>query len=446
MQGLAFLPPRTAPRESAPRGDIAAFVGLGHWRAGAAAPPRAFDNWEAFEQAMDWRARALPGGGQADTALGLAVRDFFANGGQRCQVLLAGPAPAVGAAVPPQRFEQLLAALEPLRHLEEAALLLLPDLPDLAANDLQPLAPADTPPEPPERFVECAPRLAPSPTPGLLRLSAARLDDEGYARWRAMAEQIGFWLARQRRDMMALLALPLPGPRARASRDPLAATAALDSSFLQLAYPWLAPLQPPRSAEGLVAPDGALAGLVAASCRASGVQHSAAGRAPRGVYRLEPLPQPAWAQRLSCFWPQPGGIELLSDRTLSGRVGWQAAANGRLLGQLLRLARRLGETLVFEGNGPRLWRQVELRFERLLGRLWAQGALRGAQAADAFSVRCDRGTMTQNDLDAGRLVCRVAFAPALSLSRIEVELLLSEAGGLAWRDVAELPELAELSP
>lgn len=37
--------------------------------------------------------------------------------------------------------------------------------------------------------------------------------------------------------------------------------------------------------------------------------------------------------------------------------------------------------------------------------------LLGAKPAEAFFVRCDRSTMTQTDIDEGRLSCLVGIAP-----------------------------------
>ena len=42
---------------------------------------------------------------------------------------------------------------------------------------------------------------------------------------------------------------------------------------------------------------------------------------------------------------------------------------------------------------------------------WQMGALLGDKPEKAFFVKCDRSTMTQNDLDNGRLVCLVGLAP-----------------------------------
>ena len=43
--------------------------------------------------------------------------------------------------------------------------------------------------------------------------------------------------------------------------------------------------------------------------------------------------------------------------------------------------------------------------------MWRTGALLGTKPEEAFFVRCDRTTMTQNDLDNGRLICLIGVAP-----------------------------------
>ena len=42
---------------------------------------------------------------------------------------------------------------------------------------------------------------------------------------------------------------------------------------------------------------------------------------------------------------------------------------------------------------------------------WVAGGLLGTKPEQAYFVRCDRSTMTQNDLDNGRLVCLIGVAP-----------------------------------
>ena len=58
-----------------------------------------------------------------------------------------------------------------------------------------------------------------------------------------------------------------------------------------------------------------------------------------------------------------------------------------------------------------LWGQIRRAVEDFLFAQWQGGALLGSKPAEAFFVRCDRTTMTQNDLDNGRLVCLIGVAP-----------------------------------
>ena len=65
---------------------------------------------------------------------------------------------------------------------------------------------------------------------------------------------------------------------------------------------------------------------------------------------------------------------------------------------------------VFEPNGPALWANVRDAVSSFLFTEWRNGALLGANPDQAFFVRCDRSTMTQADLDNGRMVCEVGVA------------------------------------
>ncbi|MCY1532661.1 hypothetical protein D9M68_679440 [compost metagenome] len=95
---------------------------------------------------------------------------------------------------------------------------------------------------------------------------------------------------------------------------------------------------------------------------------------------------------------------------------------------LLRAARLRGQSVLFDGNGPQTWARLERSFEELLKGFWRVGALAGATPEEAFSVRCDRSTMTPHDLDNGRLVTEITVLPAHSIERITVVLALAAAG------------------
>ncbi|HOB47101.1 MAG TPA: phage tail sheath C-terminal domain-containing protein, partial [Zoogloea sp.] len=66
---------------------------------------------------------------------------------------------------------------------------------------------------------------------------------------------------------------------------------------------------------------------------------------------------------------------------------------------------------VFEPNNEELWLKIRLTIEGFLYDVWRSGALLGARPEDAYFVRCDRSTMSQSDLDNGRLICLIGVAP-----------------------------------
>ena len=101
---------------------------------------------------------------------------------------------------------------------------------------------------------------------------------------------------------------------------------------------------------------------------------------------------------------------------------------------LRRAARRFGESHLFDQNGPRLWGEVEQTLRKLMTRLWDLGALDGPTPAPAFDVRCDRSTMTQSDLDNGRLVALVSFYAAAIVELIQV-LLTVQVGSTSEAEI-----------
>jgi uncharacterized protein len=83
-----------------------------------------------------------------------------------------------------------------------------------------------------------------------------------------------------------------------------------------------------------------------------------------------------------------------------------------LEGEIETRVQAILDELVGEPNGDGLWQTVRRRIEaEILLPLWREGRLQGTKADEAFFVRCDRTTMTQADLDAGRLVVLVGHAP-----------------------------------
>jgi len=223
----------------------------------------------------------------------------------------------------------------------------------------------------------------------------------------------------------------------------------LSTTLLQLAYPWLKTTGSHRLLEGLEPPDGALAGLLARNALTRGTFTSATKVPLSQIFDVSPV-LPAeettvsatpltWGNapptakplitRLSLFGFTPSGLALLSDVTAYAGESYRQGRVYRLVAVIRREARRLGEDLIFQSNGPTLWARVQASLRQLMTRLWRLDALDGATPAEAFAVRCDRSTMTQNDLDSGRLIATISFnaASTIELIRVTLSLQTSEA-------------------
>jgi hypothetical protein len=68
--------------------------------------------------------------------------------------------------------------------------------------------------------------------------------------------------------------------------------------------------------------------------------------------------------------------------------------------------------VVFEANNERLWSRIIATITHFLTTIWRDGALMGTTPQQAFFVKCDRTTMTQADIDNGRLIVIIGVAPA----------------------------------
>jgi len=83
-----------------------------------------------------------------------------------------------------------------------------------------------------------------------------------------------------------------------------------------------------------------------------------------------------------------------------------------------RVALYIEETLyrntkwvVFEPNAEPLWAQIRLNIGAFMHSLYRKGAFQGQTPRDAYLVKCDSETTTQNDIDSGIVNILVAFAP-----------------------------------
>jgi phage tail sheath protein FI len=197
-----------------------------------------------------------------------------------------------------------------------------------------------------------------------------------------------------------------------------------DSGYAALYYPWLRIIDPVQGPDpGLpptpldVPPSGAVAGILARSDSERGVHHTPVNQVVRGITELvrpvsaveQEVLKPEGVNTLRFF--EGRGNLVWGARTVSSDPEWKYVNVRRLFIYLEHSIEKSTQWAVFEPNDERLWTTIQGRIEAFLTSIWRSGALRGSTPEEAFFVRCDRTTMTQNDLDNGRLVCEVGIAP-----------------------------------
>ena len=195
-----------------------------------------------------------------------------------------------------------------------------------------------------------------------------------------------------------------------------------DTKYAALYYPWLVTLDPasrtPRDVQ--VPPSGHIAGIYARVDTERGVHKAPANVVIRGIKAADGLAQDITKRHQDLLNPKginalrffPGfGQRVWGARTLSSDSAWRYINVRRLFLFLEESIDEGTQWVVFEPNDEALWALVRQTVTNFLTTVWRGGALAGTTAAEAFFVRCDRSTMTDDDLANGRLVCVIGVAP-----------------------------------
>ncbi|MAS32894.1 MAG: hypothetical protein CL610_02730 [Anaerolineaceae bacterium] len=192
------------------------------------------------------------------------------------------------------------------------------------------------------------------------------------------------------------------------------------STHAAIYYPWIRVIDPRPSRGGqpmLVPPSGHVAGMYARNDNEAAVFKAPANMVVRTAVGFEQVLNKAHQEVLN-----PQGVNvfrffegrgylLWGARTISDDSDWTYVSVRRYFAYMEYSIDRGTQWAVFENNGPELWANVRRTVENFLFNEWRAGGLLGDKAEDAYFVICDRSTMTQQDLDQGRLVCLIGVAP-----------------------------------
>ncbi len=191
----------------------------------------------------------------------------------------------------------------------------------------------------------------------------------------------------------------------------------LDSKYAAFYYPWVRLLDPITRKESNFPPSGFVAGIYARNDINRAVYKAPANEVVNLAIGFETLLNKSQQdvlnpEGINCFRFFEGrGYRLWGARTTSSDPEWKYVNLRRYFAYLEHSIDKGTQWAVFEPNGEALWANVRRTIEDFLFNEWQSGALLGDKPEKAYFVKCDRSTMTQNDLDNGRLVCQIGVAP-----------------------------------
>jgi phage tail sheath protein FI len=190
-----------------------------------------------------------------------------------------------------------------------------------------------------------------------------------------------------------------------------------DSKYAAYYYPWIKIIDPITQNEKLIPPAGHIAGIYTRSDTERGVHKAPANEVVRGIVGIQfPITKgdqeilnPRGVNCIRNF--RSRGARVWGARTISSDPLWKYLNVRRLFLYLEESIEEGTQWVVFEPNDEKLWARVKQTITQFLTRVWKDGALMGTTAEEAFFVKCDRTTMTQDDIDNGRLIVLIGVAP-----------------------------------
>lgn len=199
-----------------------------------------------------------------------------------------------------------------------------------------------------------------------------------------------------------------------------------DTKYAALYHPWLLiedpfPVNLAKIPNFAIPPSGHVVGIYARTDIDRGVHKSPANEVVRGILGLQRIlnkaeqdilnPFPVNINVIRDFRPDNRSIRVWGGRVITSDTDWKYVNVRRLLIFIEKSIDRGLQWVVFEPNAEPLWARVRRTISNFLTTVWRNGALEGTKPEEAYFVKCDRTTMTQTDIDNGRLIVVIGVAP-----------------------------------
>ncbi|MCM1106294.1 MAG: phage tail sheath subtilisin-like domain-containing protein [Blautia sp.] len=190
-----------------------------------------------------------------------------------------------------------------------------------------------------------------------------------------------------------------------------------DTEYGALYHPWLTVFDPLDKRNIAIPPSGSILGVYARSDNTRGVHKAPANEVVRACVGLDcafnkgeqDILNPKGVNLIRSF---PGmGIRVWGARTATSNPSWKYINVRRLFIYIEESIRANTNWAVFEPNDEVLWVRVKRTIEVFLTGMWRDGSLAGTSPEEAFFVNVGHETMSQDDIDNGRLICVIGVAP-----------------------------------
>lgn len=192
------------------------------------------------------------------------------------------------------------------------------------------------------------------------------------------------------------------------------------SQYAAIYYPWIKISDPFTGRPITVPVSGAIAGTYANTDVKRGVHKVPAGiddgylNSAAGIDKIVTKGETdiLYQNKVNVIRKLREGVVVWGARTVSASSEWKYINVRRLFIFLEQSIERGTQWVVFEPNGPTLWKSIKRNVSAFLRIQWVESKLVGDTEDQAFYVKCDEETNPPEVINAGQVITEIGVAPS----------------------------------